>query len=130
MEPRCWTVPYEFQRFVFHRSPPMETVTPADILATLSRRYRKHYGDRIVEIYAVPEMPFGDEWGDGADDVRAVEVVVILREPYDHFEETDPVVDIATKVSESYDWWMGIFARHAAHDDHLADWARERGVEL
>jgi hypothetical protein len=108
------------------------TRTPADVLATFSRRYREHYGDRLVGIFAVPEFPFSDEGpGDGGDDDgRAIEVVVILQEPYDPFEETDPVVDIAMDVTEEYDWWMGIFARHAARGDDLADWARERGVEL
>lgn len=107
------------------------TRTPADVLATLSRRYREHYGDRLVGIYAVPEFPFSDEGPEGEDDdVRAIEVVVILKGPYDHFEETDPVVDIAMEVTEEYDWWMGIFTRHAEHDDNLADWARENGVEL
>lgn len=108
----------------------METITPADILATLSRRYREHYGNRLVGVYAVPNMPFWDEWGRADDDIRAVEVVVILRGPYDHFEETDPVVDIATAVSEAFDWRVGVFARHTAHDGELADWARERGIEL
>ena len=108
------------------------TRTPADVLATLSRRYREHYGDRLVGIYAVPEFPFSDEGPEETedDDVRATEILVILQGPYDHFEETDPVVDIAMEVTEEYDWWMGIFARHAAHDDDLADWAREKGVEL
>ena len=107
------------------------TRTPADVLATLSRRYREYYGDRVVGIYAVPEFPFSDEGpGGDADDVRAIEVVVILQDPYDPFEETDPVVEIAMDVTEEYDWWMGIFARHAGRDDQLADWAREKGVEL
>jgi hypothetical protein len=57
-------------------------------------------------------------------------VLVILDGPYDPFEETEPVVDIAMDVTEEYDWWMGIFARHAAEDDQLADWARKNGVEL
>jgi len=26
--------------------------TPADVLATLSRRYQEHYGDRLVGLYA------------------------------------------------------------------------------
>lgn len=107
------------------------TRTPADVLATLSRRYREHYGDRLVAIYAVPEFPFSDEGPGGEDDdVRAIEVVVILGEPYEPFEETDPVVDIAMDVTEEYDWWIGVFARHAVRDDDLADWAREKGVEL
>ena len=106
----------------------METVTPADVLATLSRRYREHYGECLVDVYAVPDMPFWDEWGEADDDVRAVEVVVLCG-PYDFFKEVDPVVDIATEVSEAFDWWT-VFARHAAHDDDLAGWARERGIEL
>ncbi len=108
------------------------TRTPADILATLSRRYREHYGDRLIEIYAVPEFPFSDEGPEETedDDVRAIEVVVLLEGPYDPFEETDPVVDIAMDVTEEYDWWMGIFARHASQSDDLADWARENGVEI
>ncbi len=107
------------------------TRTPADVLATLSRRYREHYGNRIVGIYAVPEFPFSDEGpGDEEDDVRAVEVVVILHGPYDHFAETDPIVDIAMSVTEEFDWWMGVFSRHAEEGDRLAEWARERGVEI
>lgn len=107
------------------------TRTPADVLAALSRRYREHYGDRLLGLYAVPEFPFSDEGpGSGDDDVRAVEVVVILQGPYDHFAETDPVVDIAMGVTEEFDWWMGVFARHAEESDQLAEWARERGVEI
>ena len=107
------------------------TRTPADVLAALSRRYRKHYGDRLSGVYAVPEFPFSDEeLRNGDDEVRAVEVVVILQGPYDHFAETDPVVDIAMSVTEEFDWWMGVFARHAEGGDQLAEWARERGVEI
>lgn len=81
------------------------TRTPAEVLATPSRRYREHYGKRLVGIYAVPEFPFTDEGPEGDDDdVRAIEVVVILQGPYEHFEETDPVVDIAMDVTEEYDW--------------------------
>ncbi|MEF8939868.1 MAG: hypothetical protein V5A22_08460, partial [Salinivenus sp.] len=91
------------------------------------RRCREHYGDRFAGIYAVPESPFSDEGpGEDADDVRAIEVVVILQKPYDPFEETDPpLVDIAMDVTEEYDWWVGIFVRHAGRDDPLAGWARE-----
>jgi hypothetical protein len=107
------------------------TRTPSDVLAALSRRYREHYGDRLLGLYAVPEFPFSDEGtADEDDDVRAVEVVVILQGPYDHFAETDPVVDIAMSVTEEFDGWMGVFARHAEEDDQLAEWARERGVEI
>jgi len=108
------------------------TVTPADVLATLSHRYREHYGDRFVGLHAVPEFPFSDEEPEPGpdDDVRAVEVIVVLKGPYDPFEETDPVVDLAMEVTEEYDWWMSIHPLHTAHDSSLADWARERGVEL
>ena len=44
------------------------TCTPADVLATLSRRYREHYGDRLVGIYAVPEFPFADEGPEKTED--------------------------------------------------------------
>jgi hypothetical protein len=107
------------------------TRTPADVLAALSRRYRAHYGDRLLGLYAVPEFPFSDEGAeDEDDDVRAVEVVVVLQGSYDHFVEKDPVVDIAMSVTEEFDGWMGGFARHAEEDDQLAEWARERGVEI
>ncbi len=70
----------------------------------------------------MPEFPFSDEGPEGEDDdVRAIEVVVILQGPYDHSEETDPVVDIAMDVAEEYDWWTGIFVRHAARDSDLAE---------
>ncbi|MCS4158900.1 hypothetical protein [Salinibacter ruber] len=106
------------------------TRTPADVLATLSRRYREHYGDRLVGIYAVPELPFSDEGPEETedDDVRAIEILVILQGPYDHFEETDPVVDIAMDVTEEYDWGTGGFARHAARDSDRAEGAECKGI--
>ena len=103
--------------------------TPSDVLVTLSRRYREHYGERLAGIYVVPEFPFSDEGPEGEDDdVRAIEVVVILQGPYDHSEETDPVVDIAMDVTEEYDWWTGIFVRHAARDSDLAEEAECKGI--
>jgi hypothetical protein len=75
-----------------------------------------------VGIYAVPEFPFSDEEPEETDDddVRSIEVVVILKKPYEPFEETDPVVDIAMEVTEKYDWWMGVFVRHVERDSDLA----------
>ena len=100
-------------------------------MATLSRRYREPHGDHLVGVYAVPEFPFSDEGpGEDAEDARAIKGLVILQEPYDSFEETGSVVDVAMDVTEEYDWWVGLFARHAGRDDPLADWAREKGVEL
>ncbi|MEF8817792.1 MAG: hypothetical protein V5A20_08985 [Salinibacter sp.] len=107
------------------------TRTPADVLATLSRRYREHYGDRLVGIYAVPEFPFSDDTPEKTedDDVRAIEVLVILHGPYDPFEETDPVVDIAMDVTEECDWKMGILVRHAAHNSDFARRIEGDGVD-
>ncbi|MBB4089501.1 hypothetical protein [Salinibacter ruber] len=77
----------------------------------------------------MPEFPFSDEGPEGEDDdVRAIEVVVILQGPYDHSEETDPVVDIAMDVTEEYDWWTGIFVRHAARDSDRAEEAECKGI--
>ncbi len=77
----------------------------------------------------MPEFPFSDEGPEGEDDdVRAIEVVVILQGSYDHSEETDPVVDIAMDVTEEYDWWTGIFVRHAARDSDFAEEAECKGI--
>ena len=35
---------------------------------------------------------------------------------------------IAMDVTEEYDWWMGIFARHAARDSDLAEVAECKGI--
>ncbi len=77
----------------------------------------------------MPEFPLSDEGPEGEDDdVRAIEVGVILQGPYDHFEETDPVVDIAMDVTEEYDWGTGGFARHAARDSDRAEGAECKGI--
>jgi len=82
-----------------------------------------------VRIYPVPEFSFSDEGPEEEDDdVNAIEVVVILQGPYDHFEETDPVVDIAMDVTEEYDRWIGIFAGHAARDSDLAEEVECKGI--
>jgi hypothetical protein len=31
-------------------------------------------------------------------------------------------------MTEEYDWWMGIFARHAARDSDLAEGAEFKGI--
>lgn len=105
----------------------MQTVTPADVLAALSRRYREHYGDRLVAIYALPNDPYEPEED---SEVNAIDLVVVLRAPYDHFAETDPVVDIAHEVMDEVDWSIGVFPRHAAEDDELTEIARRQGVEI
>ena len=80
----------------------MEATARVDILAALARRYRDEYGDRLVELYALPR----------------------------NFAETDGVVEVAMEVEREYDFEYGIFPHHASEDDDFAQVAREDGVRL
>lgn len=106
------------------------TRTPADVLATLSRRYREHYGDRLSGVYAVPEDPYEERSPTEGELEGAVEVFVILREPYEPFGETDDVTRIAYEVMEETDWELHIITHHASETGHRGKWAKKHGIEL
>ena len=106
------------------------TRTPADVLATLSRRYREHYGDRLAGVYAVPEDPYEGLSPTEGELEGAVEVFVVLREPYEPFEETDDVTRIAYEVMEETDWDLHIITHHDSETGRRAEWAKDNGIEL
>jgi hypothetical protein len=105
----------------------MEATARVDILAALARRYRDEYGDRLVELYALPRNPFEPE---EEHEVENLDVVVVLQDVDDHFAETDGVVEVAMEVEREYDFEYGIFPHHASEDDDFAQVAREEGVRL
>lgn len=100
----------------------MEATERVDVLATLSRRYRKEYGDRLVALYVLPRNPFEPE---RELDVENLDVVVVLRDVDDHFEETDKVVEVAMGVEREFEFEYGIFPHHASEDDDFVLVARE-----
>jgi hypothetical protein len=106
------------------------TRTPADVLATLSRRYREHYGDRLAGVYAVPEDPYEERAPTENELEGAVEVFVVLKEPYEPFEETDDVTRIAYEVMDETDWDLHVIPHHDSETGRRAEWAKENGVEL
>ena len=106
------------------------TRTPADVLATLSRRYREHYGDRLAGVYAVPRDPYEERSPTEGELEGSVEVFVVLQEPYEPFEETDDVTRIAYEVMDETDWDLRIIAHHDAESGRRAEWAKEKGIEL
>ena len=106
------------------------TRTPADVLATLSRRYREHYGDRLAGVYAVPEDPYEDRSPTEGELEGAVEVFVVLREPYEPFEETDDVTRIAYEVMDETDWDLHVIPHHDSVAGRRAEWAEKKGIEL
>ena len=106
------------------------TRTPADVLATLSRHYREHYGDRLAGVYAVPRDPYEERSPTEGELEGSVEVFVVLQEPYEPFEETDDVTRIAYEVMDETDWDLRIIAHHDAESGRRAEWAEEKGIEL
>lgn len=105
----------------------MEATERVDILAALSRRYKEAYGDRLSALYALPRNPFEPE---EEHEVENLDVVVVLRDVDDHFEETDEVVEIAMEIEREFDVQYGIFPHHASEEDEFAQVAREEGVRL
>lgn len=105
----------------------MEAIERVDVLAALSRRYRGEYGDRLVALYVLPRNPFEPE---RELDVENLDVVVVLRDVDDHFEETDRVVEVAMEVEREFGFEYGIFPHHASEDDEFVQIAQEDGVQL
>ncbi len=100
------------------------TITRADVLAEAARRYRRYYGRRLLALYVLPQASFEPE-----EDDESLYLVLLLREPYEHFEETGPVSSIADALIGEYG--VGIFPHIAsARGDDLAREAREEGVRL
>lgn len=106
--------------------PSAPPATRADVLAMLARRFRKHYGDRLVGLYATHEDPYEPEQGDE----EGTHVVVVLEGPYEHWKETDPVTDITHDVLDETDWVAPITSHHVAEDSAIAKRMRKKGVRF
>lgn len=92
----------------------------------LARRFRGHYGDRLVALYATKRDPYEPEQHreDGTH------VVVVLQGPYEYSEETDPVTDITHDVLDETDWVAPVTAHHVAHDSAVATRMKETAVRF
>lgn len=106
---------------------PASPKTRADVLATLAHRFQKHYGDRLIGLYATQENPYEPMQGGSGPGVH---VVVVLQGPYEHWEETDAVTDITHDVLDESDWTVPITSHHVAHDSTLARRMKREGVRF
>jgi hypothetical protein len=93
----------------------------------LARRFRKHYEDRLVGLYATQEDPYEPELGRGE---MGTHVVVVLQGPYEHWTETDTVTDITHDVMDKTDWVAPVTSHHVAHDSAVAKRMKEKGVRF
>ena len=103
----------------------MQTLTKADLLAESIRKYTDHYRDRLIAIYILPDHPYEPEGDEGT-----LHLVLVLKEPYQHFSETDPVADIADEVARKYDFRWNVLAHHTSAKGELAERAAAEGVRL
>lgn len=108
------------------QSPSAPPATRADVLAMLARHFRKHYDDRLVGLYATHEDPYEPEQGGEG----GTHVIVVLRAPYEHWEETDAVTDITHDVLDETDWVAPITSHHVAEDSAVAKRMKKRGVRF
>ncbi len=108
-------------------SSPAPPATRADVLAMLARRFRKHYDDRLVGLYATQEDPYEPEQG---EEEVGTHVVVVLQGPYEYWKETDTVTDITHDVLDETDWVAPITSHHVAHDSAVATRMRKKGVRF
>lgn len=106
------------------------TRTPADVLATRSRRYQEKYGDRAVEIYTVPEDPYEPRSEEKEEYMGGIDVVIAFRESHDLFEDTDDVTRIAHDVMDEMGWELYIAPHHVSEKSRRAGWAEEEGTEI
>lgn len=90
----------------------------------LARRFRKHYEDRLVGLYATQDDPYEPEL-EGSE--IGTHVVVVIQGPYEHWMETDTVTDITHDVMDETDWVSPITSHHVDHDSELAHRMKKSG---
>ena len=91
-----------------------------------ARRFRAHYDERLVALYATHEDPYEPEQG-GEDGPH---VIVVLQGPYEHWKETDAVTDITHDVLDETDWGAPVTSHHVAKDAAVAKRMEKRGVRF
>ena len=101
--------------------------TRADVLAMLARRFRKHYDDQLVGLYATQDGPYEPEHG--AHEL-GTHVIIVFHGPYEHWKETDTVTKITHDVLDETDWVAPITAHHVAHDSAVAKRMKKHGVRF
>ena len=92
----------------------------------LARRFRAHYDDRLVALYAAQEDPYES----GQKSEAGTHVVVVIEGPYAHWEETDAVTDITHDVLDETDWVAPVTAHHVAHDSAVATRMKDTAVRF
>jgi hypothetical protein len=108
-------------------SSPAPAATRADVLAMLARRFRKHYEDQLVGLYATQKDPYEPERG--TSDI-GTHVVVVIQGPYEHWKETDAVTEITHDVLDETEWVAPVTSHHVAHDSAIAKRMKEKGVRF
>ncbi len=101
--------------------------TRADVLAMLARRFRTHYGDQLVGLYATQKDPYEPEQG-GSE--IGTHVIVVLQGSYKHWKETDAITEITHEVLDETDWMAPVTSHHVAHDSAVATRMKESGVRF
>lgn len=101
---------------------PDVTTIPAEVLAEAASRLRRHYGERLKELYALPRSPYDP------DEDSHIHLVLVLKDPFDAYEEAEPLSRIVDALNRRYAGDLVVF-QHIA-DDQLAAQARAEGVRL
>lgn len=102
------------------------SIERADVLAEAARRIRKHYCERLIELYVVSRHPYPEGGGEG--EVQELNLVAILHSPVNVFEETDFSVDLNDALDYEFGYFVSIHVDSPTGD--LAEWARKTGVRI
>ena len=93
----------------------------ADMLAEAARRFEAHYGDRLLELYALAKDPYESEASE------AVHLVLVLKD-LEPFAESRAMAKIAGKLIDEYG--VDLVAHNTVPGDELAQAVRKEGVRL
>ena len=103
------------------------TITRVDALAHYARAIRRHFGDRLEALYALPDHPFEE-----GDDETLYVVVVLAGKTW---PDVDAVADAASEAAAQQEGGYSIHpfvldAARLATGDPLAQRVRAEGVAL
>jgi hypothetical protein len=105
------------------------SIQRADVLADAARRIRKHLGERLAELYALPQYPFPDNGGEVGEEVLPeLHLVAVLNPPISVFQELEFTADLTGDLCDRYGFYVS--TNLSLVGDELAEQAREEGVRL
>jgi hypothetical protein len=103
------------------------TIERFAVLAGAAGHIRKHYGDRLAELYVLPQRSYPD-CDDEDVEIDELHLVAILNPPVDVFDEFEFTASLTGMLFEQHGFYVTTHIAKPASE--LATLTRDEGVRL